>query len=70
VLYEIDGQPALNLYKKYLGDRAVELPGLVTVSFKRYSEKKEPVVRTILGIDNENQSMILAGDTNEFSCAV
>jgi hypothetical protein len=22
----------------------------------------EPVVRTILGIDNENQSMILAGD--------
>jgi hypothetical protein len=23
VLYEIDGQPALNLYKKYLGDRAV-----------------------------------------------
>jgi hypothetical protein len=25
-VYEIDGQPALNLYKKYLGDRAVELP--------------------------------------------
>ena len=27
VLYELDGKPALPLYKSYLGDRATELPG-------------------------------------------
>jgi hypothetical protein len=27
VLYELDGKPALELYKTYLGDRASELPG-------------------------------------------
>lgn len=64
ILYEIDDQPALNLYKNYLGDRAGELPQ----ASLRYplnvtpEEKKEPVVRTILGIDDQNQSMILAGD--------
>lgn len=64
VLYEIDGQPALDLYKKYLGDKSSELPqaSLLYPLNVTPDGKKEPVVRTILNIDNDTQSMILAGD--------
>lgn len=69
ILYEIDGQPALDLYKKYLGDKAKELPqaSLLYPLNVTPEGKKEPVVRTILGIDNEKQSMTLAGDVPENS---
>jgi hypothetical protein len=64
ILYEIDGQPALDLYKKYLGDKASELPqaSLLYPLNVTPEDKKEPVVRTILNINNDDQSMILAGD--------
>ena len=64
ILYEIDGQPALDLYKNYLGEKASELPqaSLLYPLNVTPEDKKEPVVRTILNIDNDNQSMILAGD--------
>ncbi len=64
VLYELDGQSALTLYKKYLGERAAELPGsalLFPLSI-RTEEDSTPVVRTILSIDEENESMTFAGD--------
>lgn len=64
VLYEIDGQNALNLYKKYLGDEAKNLPGSallfpLSVSISGISQ---PVVRTILSIDEAEQTMTFAGD--------
>jgi len=64
VLYEIDGQPALDLYKTYLGNKADELPqaALLYPLTVQQSENKEPLVRTILNIDEEANSMILAGD--------
>lgn len=64
VLYEIDGQPALDLYKKYLGDKAQELPqaSLLYPLNVTPADKKEPVVRTILKINDKDQSMTLAGD--------
>lgn len=64
VLYEIDGQPALDLYKKYLGEKANQLPqaSLLYPLNVTPEGKTKPVVRTILGIDNEKQSMTLAGD--------
>ncbi len=64
VLYEIDGQPALDLYKKYLGEKSNELPqaSLLYPLNVTPDGKSEPVVRTILNINNEDQSMILAGD--------
>jgi hypothetical protein len=71
ILYELDGQSALELYKKYLGDQAVGLPGtalLFPLSIK-LSDGEQPVVRTILSIDEENKSMIFAGDMPEGSYA-
>lgn len=64
VLYEIDHMPALDLYTKYLGDKAKELPkaSLFYPLNITAESKTEPVIRTILKIDENNNSMILAGD--------
>jgi hypothetical protein len=64
VLFEIDGKPALDLYKFYLGNKASQLPkASLLYPLKVISEgKKEAVVRTILNISEENNAMILAGD--------
>lgn len=69
ILYEIDGKPALDLYKKYLGEKSKELPGaalLYPLNVKSKNTNK-PIVRTILNINEENNSMILAGDIEEGS---
>lgn len=70
-LYEIDGKNALMLYKEYLGKYADELPGsalLFPLSVK-LPGRVDPVVRTILSIDNEEQCMVFAGDVPEGSSA-
>jgi len=64
ILYEFDGVSALGLYKNYLGDHAKGLPG-TALHFPLSLRKKEgstSVVRTILGVDEREQSMIFAGD--------
>jgi hypothetical protein len=69
VLYELDNQPALALYKQYLGDRADELPasGLLFPLALRDMENHagKQVVRTILAVDEDNQSITFAGDVPE-----
>lgn len=64
VLYELDGMSALELYKKYLGEHAKGLPatGLLFPLSLRTQEGKTGVVRTILSINEEEQSMTFAGD--------
>lgn len=67
ILYELDGHSALDLYKKYLGDRVSGLPGtalLFPLSIK-LNETSNPIVRTILSINEENKSMTFAGDMPE-----
>jgi hypothetical protein len=68
VLFELDGKPALQLYKAYLGERANELPGaalLFPLSVRRSSADSESLVRTILAVDEERQSLTFAGDMPE-----
>lgn len=70
ILYELDGKPALDLYKEYLGDQAKDLPGsglLFPLSIKY--EGKEDFVRTILAIDEKEKSLIFAGDIPQGSYA-
>ena len=69
VLFEIDNLPALDLYSKYLGDKASELPkaSLLFPLNVTPKGKSKPVVRTILSINKENNSMVLAGDVPEGS---
>ncbi len=64
VVYEIDGQPALALYKKYLGDLASDLPasGLRFPLSVQANMSTKPVIRTLLAVDEAAQSLTFAGD--------
>lgn len=64
ILYELDGQPALELYKKYLGDHAKDLPAsalLFPLSF-RIQNSDTALVRTVLSVNEADGSMVFAGD--------
>lgn len=63
-LFELDGRSALALYKDYLGDQAARLPGSALRFPLCVSAPGSPqtVVRTILSIDEHEQSMTFAGD--------
>lgn len=65
ILYELDGRPALELYKEYLGEKAAELPSsglLYPLAIRANAEDKKQLVRTILGIDEKEGALIFAGD--------
>lgn len=65
ILHELDGEPALEIYRRYLGDHAKDLPasGLL-FPFAMLGEDHGAVglIRTILGIDEATGSLILAGE--------
>jgi hypothetical protein len=67
VLYELDGEPALEIYKRYLGDHAKDLPasGLL-FPFAMLGEDHNAIglIRTILGVDEAGGSLTLAGEIN------
>lgn len=67
VLYELDGRSALGLYKRYLGEHSKGLPatGLLFPLSLRMKTGETGVVRTILSVDEEEQSMTFAGDVPE-----
>jgi len=70
-LYSLDRKPALALYKAYLGEHAANLPAsalLFPLLIKRKGED-ESVIRTILNINEDDGSMIFAGDIPEGSTA-
>jgi hypothetical protein len=68
VLYELDGEPALEIYKRYLGDYAKDLPasGLL-FPFAMLGDDLSAVglIRTILGVDEKQGSLILAGEIHQ-----
>lgn len=65
ILYELDGQAALDLYKDYLGEYARDLPasGLL-FPFEMLDAECRSVglIRTILGVDEQKGALVLAGD--------
>lgn len=63
ILRSLDNQPALAIYKNFLGEKAKNLPGsalLFPICIKR--DNGELLVRTILNIDHEKETMTFAGD--------
>ncbi|NOU28235.1 MAG: hypothetical protein HOO96_10065 [Polyangiaceae bacterium] len=65
VLYELDGKPALALYKEYLGEKARDLPAsglLFPLSLRASANDEKVLVRTILAVDHERSSLTFAGD--------
>lgn len=68
LLYELDGEPALEIYKRYLGDYARDLPasGLL-FPFEMLGADQDQVglIRTILGVDETDGMLVLAGEVIE-----
>jgi hypothetical protein len=65
VLYELDGAPALDLYKRYLGEEADKLPGSALLFPLRVyppGQERAALVRTVLSVDDKERSMTFAGD--------
>lgn len=65
ILYELDGKPALELYKQYLGEKAKDLPAsglLFPLSIRKDATDQTRLVRTILSVDEKADSLIFAGD--------
>jgi hypothetical protein len=64
-LYELDGRPALDLYKAYLGEEALRLPGsalLFPLQIFAPGDGSGAIVRTVVGVDEYAKAMVFAGD--------
>lgn len=65
IVFELDNKPALDLYKTYLGERAKELPAsglLFPLGIRKSKTDADQIVRTILSVNEEQKSLIFAGD--------
>lgn len=65
VLYELNGKPALRVYKEAMGDKAAGLPAsglLFPLAIHDNRLGLKTIVRTILGVDEATQSLTFAGD--------
>ena len=68
VLLELDGEPALDLYRRYLGEEAEGLPGSALLFPLQIFDPAAPdhvTVRTVLSVDFDAKSMTFAGDIPE-----
>ena len=67
ILYEIDGESALSVYKRYLGEHAESLPSsglLFPFAMLGKDHNELGLIRTILGVDEQTGSLTLAGDVD------
>jgi hypothetical protein len=65
VLYELDGESALAVYKRYLGEHAKDLPAsglLFPFSMLGKDHSELGLIRTILGVNEAEGSLTLAGE--------
>jgi hypothetical protein len=65
VLYSLDDEPALSMYKRYLGDYAKDLPAsglLFPFSVVAANQADDGLLRTILSVDEAQGSITLAGE--------
>ncbi|HUB94572.1 MAG TPA: FIST N-terminal domain-containing protein [Stellaceae bacterium] len=67
-LFDLDGEPALDLYKQYLGAEAAKLPASALLFPLRIHPPGTPeaaLVRTVVGVDEAKKAMIFAGTIPE-----
>lgn len=68
LLLQLDGEPALNVYKRYLSDYARDLPAsglLFPFELLNGNHDSVGLIRTILGVDEPAGGLILAGTVEE-----
>ena len=67
-LFDLDGEPALDLYKQYLGAEAANLPAsalLFPLRIHPWGKPEAALVRTVVGVDEARKAMIFAGTIPE-----
>ncbi|BDI29778.1 hypothetical protein CCAX7_18290 [Capsulimonas corticalis] len=71
VVYELDGRSALALYKQYLGEDAAGLPstGMMYPLGLRVPGTERRVLRSLLAVNEEDQSLTFGGNIPEQSLA-
>lgn len=62
MLYELDGVPALDIYKNYLGEKSKDLPASALLFPLSLKINGENLTRAVLNVDEENGTMLIAGD--------
>ena len=65
VLHTLDGEPALDLYERYLGRDAAALPSSALLYPLKVCDPAQPehgVMRTVLAVDRAARTMTFAGD--------
>ncbi len=68
VVYELDGEPALEIYKKYLGRDADRLPSvgveypLGVVNERGLLDAEDPVLRATMAVNEQDGSITFAGE--------
>lgn len=69
IIYELDGKPALQVYKSFLGDKANDLPSsAITFPLSMRNKNNEtPVVRAVVDINEKDQSLLFIGKIPENS---
>jgi hypothetical protein len=75
VVLEIDGKPALGLYKDYLGERVKEMPGVSTEypigvvgglsGAPQLEGESIQLLRAVKAVDEERQALVFGGDIPE-----
>lgn len=69
ILYELNGESAASIYKRYLDSLGEKLPE-ATISYPlsvRFSENERPIIRTVIGLNEMDGSIELAGDIPMYS---
>jgi hypothetical protein len=65
ILYELDGEPALEIYRRYLGEYARDLPAsglLFPFAILADDREESGLIRTLLAVNEADGSLTLAGD--------
>lgn len=68
VVYEMDGKPALDIYKEYLGEHAKDLPAsglMFPFAILNNLQADTGIIRTILSVDEKAGSLTFAGDVEQ-----
>lgn len=68
IVYELDGKPALDVYREYLGEHAKDLPSsglMFPFAILNDEQSDSGLIRTILAVDDKIGSLTFAGDVEQ-----
>ncbi|MDA9129285.1 FIST C-terminal domain-containing protein [Candidatus Gracilibacteria bacterium] len=67
VVFELDNEPILDIYERYLGELGAKLPesGIIYPMCVRNPDTQIPIIRTVVAIDRNDKSITFGGEVPE-----